>query len=407
MSWTPPPPPAPEPPPPSSNPQAVPPAERIHAIDVVRGAALAGVLLANLMFAFRVPASRGYLPVDPATPWVERLAEGAVQFAIQGKAITLFSILFGVGLAIQHERFARLGDPRYWLARRLLVLLAIGVAHLTLLWNGDILTEYALSGLLVLPLMRLSQRKLVAIAAALYAFYLIAPGLALLPEWPDETLMRAEYADALRIYGSGTYAEIRKYSLHEWNVFSPIYISLFTVTPALLLLGIATWRSGLLRDLASYRIPLRGLAVAGVVLGGILTAIGMGDTTTTRGMVVEYLAAGVAPLMFAVGYGAALLLAVERGVLPRVLRGLAAAGRMAFTNYLTQSLVFTTLFFGYGFGLIGRVGAATTLVGGIVAFLLQVVFSRWWLGRYRFGPLEWVWRSLTYGRAQPMRQISQ
>ena len=141
MSWTSPPPPPSAPPPRSSNPQAVAESERIHAIDVVRGAALAGVLLANLMFAFRVPMSRGYLPPDPAAPVAERLVEGLVQVAIQGKALTLFSFLFGVGLAIQRERFARLGPPDYWLARRLLVLLAVGIAHLTLVWNGDILTE--------------------------------------------------------------------------------------------------------------------------------------------------------------------------------------------------------------------------------------------------------------------------
>src|SRR3954454_4627945 len=94
MSWIPPPPPPPEPPRPSSDPEAVAPAERIQAIDVVRGAALTGVLLANLMFAFRVPMSRGYLPPDQGAPLWDRLAEGAVQFAIQGKAITLFSFLF-------------------------------------------------------------------------------------------------------------------------------------------------------------------------------------------------------------------------------------------------------------------------------------------------------------------------
>src|SRR4051812_16482809 len=162
MSWTPRPDPSPPaPPPPSTDPlaagpgpQPAPVAERIVAIDVVRGVALAGVLLANLMFAFRVPVSRGYLPADEHLGTMDRWAEGLVQFAIQGKAITLFSILFGVGLAIQLERFSRLGRSRYWLGRRLLVLLVFGLAHLLLVWNGDILTEYALAGLLVLPLLR-------------------------------------------------------------------------------------------------------------------------------------------------------------------------------------------------------------------------------------------------------------
>ena len=405
MSWTPPAPPPSAPPPRSSNPEAVAESERIHAIDVVRGAALAGVLLANLLFAFRVPASRGYLPPDPAAPFAERLAEGLVQVAIQGKAITLFSFLFGVGLAIQHERFARLGNPRYWLARRLVVLLLVGVAHLTLVWNGDILTEYALAGLLVLPFLEAPPRTLLRWGIALYAFYLVAPVLPFMPPWPEDSLLRIEHADALRIYGTGSWGEIRRYSLHEWHVFSPVYLSLFTVTPALFLFGVATWRSGVLREPAAHREWLRWVARAGLVFGLGLSLVsfasGTGDTATWAG----FLASTFGPAVLAAGYGATLVLAVEDHRAPRTLRALAAAGRMAFTNYLMQSLVFTTIFYaGHGFGLIGKVGAMAALLGGIAFFSFQVAFSRWWLARFRFGPLEWAWRSLTYGRMQPFRR---
>ena len=385
-------------------PQPAPVGERIVAIDVIRGVALAGVLLANLMFAFRVPVSRGYLPPDETLGALDRWAEGLVQFAIQGKAITLFSVLFGVGLAIQLERFSRLGRPRYWLARRLLVLLVFGLAHLLLVWNGDILTEYALAGLLVLPLLALPARVMGTLAVLLYAFYLVAPALPFMPEWPDASVMASELEDGLAIYGGGSYAEIRGYSLHEWGIFSPIYLSLFTVTPALFLAGVLLWRTGVLQQPGAQRDRLGAVAIVGVLAGAMLTALGLREGGTSGAMLGEFIAAGVAPAVLALGYGAALLLAVDRGLIAPVWRGFAAAGRMAFTNYLVQSLVFTTLFFGYGAGLIGRVSQATALLLGIVVYLLQVAFSRWWLARFRFGPFEWIWRSLTYGRAQPMRK---
>lgn len=405
MSWTSPPPPPSAPPPRSSSPQAVAESERIHAIDVVRGFALAGVLLANLMFSFRVPTSRGYLPPDPDASLAERAADGFVQVAIQGKAITLFSFLFGVGLAIQHERFARLGDPRYWLARRLIVLLLVGLVHLTLVWNGDILTEYALAGLLVLPFLDASPRTLLRWAIALYAFYLVAPVLPFMPAWPDDSLLRAEYADALRIYGAGTWEQMRRYSLHEWRVFSPVYISLFTVTPALFLFGVVTWRSGILREPAAHRDQLRWIARGGIAGGLALSLVGYANGNADSATWAGFLAATFGPAVLAAGYGAALVLAVEDRRAPRMLGALAAAGRMAFSNYLTQSLVFTTIFYaGPGVGLIGKVDAVTALIGGTAFFAAQVAFSRWWLARFRFGPLEWAWRSLTYGRAQPFRR---
>jgi len=285
------------------------------------------------------------------------------------------------------------------------VLLVVGLAHLMLVWNGDILTEYALAGLLVLPFIDAAPRALLRWAIALYALYLVAPLLPFMPAWPEEAQLRAEVADALRIYGTGTWGEIRRYSLHEWRVFSPVYLSLFTVTPSLFLFGIVTWRAGVLRNAAAHRDALAWVAKSGLFgglgLSGVAYASGTGDTATWAG----FIAATFGPLVLAAGYGASLVLAVEDRRAPRLLRALAAAGRMAFTNYLAQSLVFTTIFYaGYGLGLIGRIGAMPTLLGGIAFFALQVAFSRWWLARFRFGPLEWAWRSLTYGRRQAFRR---
>jgi uncharacterized protein len=356
--------------------------------------ALAGVLLANLVNAFRVSPTRYYLPDDPATPFIDRMVEAALAFAVQGKAIALFSILFGVGLAIQHERFARLGDPRHWLTRRLLALLGFGLVHLLLIWNGDILVEYALAGLLVLPLLDATNRTVARAALACVVLYVMFPLLPAMPPWPDTATLQHELAEAMRIYPHGTFAEIRRYSLHEFAVFLPIYVSLFPETVAYLLLGVLAWRSGVVRAPAEHGPLLWTLAAAGIAAGGLLTALGQ-DPQALGG----YASALVAPSIMAAGYGAALLLALQSPRMHARLRFFAAPGRMAFTNYIVQSLAFSWVFFGFGLGLMGRVSAAQALAGGIVAYVAQALASAWWLARFRFGPLEWLWRRLTYGRA--------
>jgi uncharacterized protein len=361
--------------------------------------ALFGVLAANLVMAFRVSPTRSYLPDDPFAPFADRAVEALVSFAIQGKAIALFSILFGVGLAIQHERFARLGDPRPLLVRRLLVLLGFGSIHLLLVWNGDILFEYALAGLVVVPLLAAPRRTQALVAGACFALYLVFPLLPFAPAWPDVETLRREYFEAMRIYAHGGFAEIRRYSLHEWLLFVPVYVSLFPQTPAYLLLGVIAWRSGVLQDPRAHAGLLRAVAIVGILAGGALSAVAHGPPGD-----LTFYSAGLGPATMALGYGAALLLALQTAPGGALLRGFAPAGRMAFTNYIAQSLVFGWVFFGYGLGLIGRVDAATALGWAVVAFAIQAIASAWWLRHFRFGPLEWLWRSITYGRAEPFRQ---
>jgi len=365
----------------------------------VRGVALLGVLLANLVTAFRVSPIRSYLPDVAAASLADGIAEAALEAVVQGKAIALFSMLFGVGLAIQHERFSRLGDPQRWLGRRLLALLGFGLVHLLLVWNGDILAEYALAGLLLLPLLGASDRTLARVAAASYALYLVFPLLPFAPAWADVATLQRELAEATRVYGSGSFAEIRRYALHEFALFLPVYASLFPGTPALFLLGVLAWRSGVLRDVAGHRRPLARIAAFGIASGAALTAL-----DAKEGGLLAYLGAGAAPATLAIGYAATLLLALQSSRGRSLLRAFAPAGRMAFTNYIVQSIVFGWVFFGYGLGLLDQVGAARALAWGVLAFAAQMAFSAWWLRRFRFGPLEWLWRTLTYGQRQAMRR---
>src|SRR6185369_97528 len=159
----------------------VPPDERLASIDVLRGVALFGVLMVNLVTGFRVSIFQQFLPVEAAASALDRFAEGLVSLVLESKSLALFSLLFGVGLAIQFDRLLVRESAVYWLTRRLAVLLLFGLVHLLFIWNGDILTEYALAGFVALPFLRSPRWMLGLGAASLLALYVAMPRL--LP-WP-------------------------------------------------------------------------------------------------------------------------------------------------------------------------------------------------------------------------------
>src|SRR6516165_1885567 len=176
--------------------QPVAPAERIEALDVLRGAALLGVLLVNLMSDFRVPLAEHILTFHTDPGRLDRAVDVVVAALLEFKAITLFSLSFGAGLGVQSERAGARGiGARRFLARRFLVLLLLGLGHLTLIWNGDILTLYAVCGLLLLPLLRLPvAAQVVAGVAAIALPWFVAIG----PPIPGEDDLRALAAEARR-----------------------------------------------------------------------------------------------------------------------------------------------------------------------------------------------------------------
>lgn len=376
------------------------PEERVEALDILRGLALFGVLAVNLLIAFRAPIFESYLPVRPSFEGADRAADVFSRYVLQGKALTLFAFLFGAGLAIQWERLAARGEGTYRLFRRLGVLLAFGLAHLLLVWNGDILTEYALLGFVATPLIAARTARLLRWAFMLFA---ISALLSLLP-WPalpDPSVFVVENEIASRIYSSGTWLEIRDYSLRELEITQPMLLYLHPQTLGLLLLGAWAWRIGLLRDPAAHRRLLHAIAVVGIVGGAALTHLNNTESwmpTTPLGAALLFPSFSLAPVVLAMGYAAVLLLALQHARVRRALAIFAPVGRMAFSNYIAQSIVFTLLFFGYGLGLMGRVGPAAALALGVAVYAVQVAWSAAWLRRHRFGPLEWLWRALTYGR---------
>ena len=388
---------------PSGRHDALEPEERIAALDILRGLALFGVLAVNLVAEFRVSIFQQFLQIDTAG-LADSVVEAFVRVALEFKAFALFSFLFGAGLAIQFERLSSGTMPLYWLVRRLVVLLAFGLVHLLFIWNGDILTEYAIGGLLVLPLLAAPVWVLATGSACLFAVYLV---FAVLPPFaviPDATWIQHHVAEANRVYATGGFAEIHDFSMREVPYLIPLHIAVLPRTLSFFLLGALAWRTRIFRRPLDHRPLLVRAAWLGILGGSALTlveATGALSAWIGRSSIQEVLHR-IADVLLALGYGSTVIALVEFASVRRVLDWFAPLGRMAFTNYVLQSLVFGWIFFGYGLGLFAHLGATTALALGIGVYAIQCVLSAWSLRRYRFGPLEWLWRTLMYGKAQAM-----
>lgn len=387
-------------------PAAIDPRNRIVTIDVLRGVALFGVLMVNLLTAFRVSIFAQFVPSGAAGSSMDRLLDDFVIYALDMKAFSLFSLLFGVGLAIQLDRLSARERPLYWLRRRLLVLLGFGLSHLIFVWNGDILTEYALAGLLVLPLMRHDRKTLAFYAMVMLGFYLTMPVLYDLVNWPSTDSFALAVEAANHVYPHGDLLQILQFRIHELKLIIPLHEAIFPRTLALMLLGGWVWKCGLLIHLQTHWQKL-------LVFGFLATAVGVGVTVAeAKNLLSENRLLGdmlskLGPFVQALGYAALIASAIYRPYLGRVLNVFAPLGRMAFTNYITQSLIFSWIFYGYGLSQFGRMSMTTAFLLGCAVYVAQVIGSILWLRRYRFGPLEWLWRSLMYGQTQAMRMKAQ
>ena len=384
--------------------------ERIEAIDILRGVAILGILLVN-MGLFSRPEG---LPAGA----MDRL----IYFFAQEKFKALFSFLFGLGLAVQMLRAEERGAqflPLY--ARRLGVLFLIGVAHFLFVWDGDILHDYALLGL-VLPLVRHSSPKTLLVGAgALLAIPLLFFGLTTassitghvnpqVKEWiayengPEADGTVADVSDT---YSRGSYGGLIALRASELpRDMSPDTDDAYVL--ALFLLGLYAGRRRIFHDIPAHLSVLRRVQRWGLIVGvagNVAFAVGGSfDPSPTSVMQnVGRLCLVVAAPAMMLFYASTIILLTQRETWRRRLAPLAAVGRTALSNYLLQSLICTTVFYGYGLGLFGKVSPSLGLLLTVVIFLIQIPLSVWWLGRFQFGPVEWLWRSLTYWQRQPMR----
>jgi uncharacterized protein len=365
------------------------PGERLTNLDVVRAVALFGVLMVNLLTEFRVSIFEQFLGPPRGMSSLDAAIDAFTRFAVESKAFVLFSFLFGVGLAIQSERRGQ--DFARHVARRQAALLAIGVVHLVLVWNGDILTEYAIAGLLMAPLVRRSRNVLLVAAGALLLLY-VAP-LPYPQPFSSAEALEAHVEAATRAYAGGGFGEVLAFRVHELRPIGALELLVLPRTMALFALGAWAHASGVFARPAEHARLLRSVAAFGTTLGA---AASLQAVRAPLGPLADA-AESLAPVALGLGYAAALVLVAPR------LAFLAPLGRMALTSYIAQSILFGFLFYGYGLGWFGRVPVARAALLGVVVYAAQAALAALWLRRFRFGPLEWLWRSATYGAWQPLR----
>lgn len=378
------------------------PNQRIEPIDILRGIALFGVLAINLLREFRVSIFQQFVNTPPATHAIDRWIETYVPIFIELKAFALFSFLFGIGMAIQMDRINSRGGPAgHLLVRRLAALLFLGIIHLTLIWNGDILTEYAVAGFIALPFLFLPPRWL-GIAALLFALRFVLPYPSYPISFPTEAWLQAHVATAATVYKHGSFLQILRFEWGELRPLLPLHIYIMARTIALFLFGAFCWRLGLLKNLEKNRRILFMAGLLGLAIGATLTVLTSSLVRPDLFGRAEFGLSATGQLALTLGYAGAILYAATTRLGLATLGWAAPLGRMAFTNYIVQSVVFSFLFFGWGFGWYGMRPAPALLLG-ICVYVVQVIASALWLKRFRFGPIEWLWRSMMYGVAQSMR----
>lgn len=419
--------------------------ERIVTLDVLRGVAIFGMLLANIVI-FAFPATSRDLLREGAS--AADVAIGLfLGLLVEGKFYTLFSILFGIGLALQSERAEAHGRPFAGVyVRRLLVLLGIGVVHGLLLSASDILSLYAIVGLVAILFRKLAAGRLLATAIALYATGVLALGVyaagspgGALPgpaNWEElaregeaverlgptavslasglfsvnEAELYEFMADEERIFQDGTYAEMVRHRAVNY-LFVDLPLKLVFVSwrvLGLFLLGIYFVKRGVFmerdRELGRYKTMLFSGLVLGLCLelvGGAAQGFGAGNVVALS-VFLFGIFFGVPALSLAYG-GALALVTAGRGN-SLVVESLAAVGRTALTNYVGQSVICGLIFYSYGLAAFGRLSGVEAMVIAMLIFLFQMVVSAVWVRHFRFGPLEWLWRSLSYWQVQPLRR---
>jgi len=394
--------------------------ERLISIDVLRGVAVLGILMMNIQSFAMVgstyinPTALGDLHGTNYNVWVVTYVLGDMKF------MTLFSILFGAGIAMMADRQKSAGrSPAGLHYRRMVWLLVIGLMHAYLIWFGDILVTYAICGMVGYWMRRLPVWMLLAgglLSISIGSSTSLTAGLTM-PDWPESEVVELreswtpdqEHIDEeLAIY-RGSWLTQMPHRAHAALGFQT-FLFLFVFgwrAGGLMLIGMALYRMDILsaQRTSGFYLSMAMLALPGlaIIIYGVLQNFAHDwaiEYSFFLGSQFNYWGS----LLVALGYIGIVMLVCRAGIMSWLTSHLAAAGQMALTCYLMQSVICTLIFYGHGFGLFGYLDRLEQMGVVVVIWIFQLVFAKWWLGRFRFGPMEWVWRSLSYWQRQPMRR---
>jgi len=419
-------------------------AERIVSLDTLRGVAILGILAMNIyafampFIAYNNPLLMGGVEAHNIGTWF------FTHILFDQKFLSIFAMLFGAGMILMTDRAEKRGAPYgriYY--RRLFWLLVLGAIHGYLLWVGDILFNYAAIGMLVFLFRKRSPRTLIIIGCLLLPLALVmSRGMA---DYTEKTIAEVAELTVLQEAGEGL-NEDQKKALASWErsrafmaptdedlqkdldayrggytdivkyrapivMSMQIFVTLFfgiSRIAALMMFGMALMKLGVLSGERSQTF-YRNLMLAGYMIGLPLTIFSAINLNAHHFDSLYVLRSGgvanyVGSLVVTFGHIGLVMLIVKSGTLQSLMTRFAAVGRMALTNYLMHSVILTTIFYGYGLGLYGTIPRFWQMGFVIAVVTLQLFLSPWWLTRYRFGPVEWLWRSLTYWKRQPFRR---
>ncbi|HEX8640043.1 MAG TPA: DUF418 domain-containing protein [Allosphingosinicella sp.] len=404
---------------------------RIAALDVVRGVAVMGILAMNIV-AFAMPFAAYMNPLAFGMESWADMASWVFSFIfIDGKMRGLFSLLFGASMLLVMERAEAAGQsPARVHYSRMVWLLVFGLIHFYFIWYGDILSGYALIGMIAFFFRGLPPKKLAVwgsvfilvelLVVVCFAFHIDqlrdaawAPGAdaAAAREWLELEKQfgvpsQAVLAEKMAMFHGPWLGLVHDRLLERWSEPFAALLYFGWETLAYMLFGMAALKTGFFRGqwraIDYFKVVAVGLAVT--VPAYALLAWVVADEGFSIPMIFAIVigATGLFRPLMVVAY-AALFILIARGRGPLVQR-IGAAGRAAFTNYLGTSLLMTTLFYGYGLGLFGELSRVELWLVVVPMWALMLLWSKPWLDRYRYGPLEWLWRSLARGRIEPMRR---
>lgn len=402
--------------------------ERETFMDALRGFAILGIFIANLAH-LSFYNERAQI----VSPWIVEGWDSTVRFLqymfIEGKFYSIFSLLFGWGIALQLKRGAARGmDTISIVKRRLLIMLLLGALHL-LIWTGDIVFFYALLGFIILPIRKFSNKTLLIIGILLILSPILLYGLKMtfpILNYPAEKcyeignqlatfffgeMSREQYMNLMH---QGSWYDQLKVNIAEffYRYGYLFYVSRISKVLGMFLIGFVIGRSDFYKNLLQHKKTVYTIIGVGLVMGLVfnsLLAVYMTspisgeyyDLQLSGWYLTIFYALGVVPM--ALMYVGLLMLAFQTTLGHQLLQIVAPVGKMAFTNYIMHSLIGNFVFLGAGLDFMGQVGPLYLTFFGITVFVFQIIFSTIWLKYFQFGPIEWAWRSLTYKKRQPFR----
>ncbi|MFA9455317.1 DUF418 domain-containing protein [Halalkalibacter sp. AB-rgal2] len=380
--------------------------ERLLELDVLRGIALFGILVVNMSY-FSTPALLAdILGLSKGEGLLNEIVVIIVTVAFEFKFVSLFSFLFGVGFALFLSRLENKEvHARSIYRRRIRFLLVVGLIHLFFFWYGDILTLYALIAFLLPFYLNKKSRTLLVWSGALLIMPLVLLSLLLLVGFDSggsfPKVVGDMYDQALYAYANGSAWEIFLQRLVDIAMIYQGYILMAPVILGLFLLGMYAWQSRLIANAKQHIGTMKQIRNYSFCIGFPFALLSIWaqsyvDYISSPYYVIQYIGYSVSGPALALFYVSAIYVCMQSQRFRVIIAFFQPVGRMAFTNYLLQTLICTSLFYSYGLGLFGKIEAAAGFLLAVIIFIFQIFISRYWLSRNKMGPMEWLWRKYTY-----------